>query len=85
MAAAATSRASDYQGFCELLGLEDCVTNIDCGTMGPFTTDSASSYPFTWFKKNSDNENECELTDRVSGYSLYATRDYMRCVCDSWG
>ena len=21
----------------------------------------------------------------MTGYNLYSTRDYMRCVCDSWG
>ena len=21
----------------------------------------------------------------MTGYSVFATRDYMRCVCDSWG
>jgi len=25
------------------------------------------------------------MTETTTGYSLYSTRDYMRCVCDAWG
>ena len=25
------------------------------------------------------------MTDAVTQYFLYSTRDYMRCVCDYWG
>jgi len=25
------------------------------------------------------------MSDTDTGYNLFATRDYMRCVCDTWG
>ena len=52
--------------------------------MNMFSKLGAANFPNYWFEK-SDNANECQLTSEVSGYSVFATRDYMRCVCDYWG
>lgn len=37
-----------------------------------------------WLIKNENQPNACMVTPWVSGYSVYATNDYKRCVCDAW-
>ena len=79
----AARRASEYQSYCTLFGI-DAGENLGCANAQPFTSDSSSYFPTYWFT-GSATENECELTSSLTGYSLWATRDYMRCVCDTWG
>lgn len=59
-------------------------TGTDCASMGMWDTDSSSESFAHWFEK-SDSENTCEPTVTMTGYNAFSTRDYMRCVCDSWG
>lgn len=80
---AASDRIAYFEEFCQILGCLN-VENTGCAFMGEFNENSASYYPNEWFAKGT-NENECEQSSSVTGYSLYATRDYMRCVCDAWG
>ena len=82
--AAASTRATAYKEFCTLFGIE-AGEETGCATMGLFSEgNSGSSFANYWFTKG-EKDFACELTDQVSGYSVYGTRDYMRCVCDSWG
>jgi hypothetical protein len=37
-----------------------------------------------WVIKNENQPNACMVTPWVSGYSVYVTNDYKRCVCDAW-
>ena len=52
--------------------------------MNAFSTSGAANFPNYWFEK-SENPNECQPTSTITGFSVFATRDYMRCVCDNWG
>ena len=52
--------------------------------MGSWSDQSSSYFPEIWFTK-SETENECKMSEETTGYKLYSTRDYMRCVCDFWG
>ena len=81
--ARAIKRATSYAEYCKVFSI-NTGTNTGCATMGFFTSESSSFSPTYWFTTGV-NQNQCDLTTNVSGFSLYGTRDYMRCVCASWG
>lgn len=77
-------RITAYKSFCTLFGI-DPEDSTGCANAQPFTSESSSYYPNYWFVKSDSYKNTCDLTNQLSGYSLFATRDYMRCVCDYFG
>ena len=53
-----------------------------CGTMKPFTEDSAGNYSSSFDARST--QGACEVVSYVSQYSYFRNDDYKRCVCDAW-
>ena len=79
----AAKRISYYTSWCSTLAVP-VGDNTSCAGMKKFSDESSSAFPDIWFKK-AYNVNRCDQTDEPTPYSIFATRDYMRCICDSWG
>lgn len=78
----ATNREEYYKDFLNFFSVDTSnLTNLSCMNMGAFDTDS-SSYVKQYFSKGTDGE--CELSQKLTEYSMYTPDDYKRCVCDSW-
>ncbi len=77
-----SARAAYFDDFVTLFGL-DAQENTLCAGQGNFDSLSSSYKPNYFFTKSS-NQDECMLTTTETKYSIYSTRDYMRCVCDYW-
>jgi len=51
--------------------------------MGEFSDQGANVYP-QYFTKGVTNKCQLASLYEITGYSLYSSRDYKRCVCNNW-
>lgn len=79
--ASATSRIEYYTQYCKDFNVSTG-DNLGCKSMGRFSDKGNTNFPEQFIKGT--EENTCSLQSTLTGYTLYSTRDYKRCVCNSW-
>ena len=82
----AATRASYYTEFCDQFGAECPMGNdqeLKCKDMDRFNYNGTGA-SFSHYITPHWTRNKCYFVNWDTGYSVYNTNDYKRCVCEKW-
>jgi hypothetical protein len=80
----ARKRINYFDDYCDIFGADCPQEGKSCASQSNWFSQEGGGAKNMWLIKNENQPNACMVTPWVSGYSVYVTNDYKRCVCDAW-